>query len=95
MHALLVRLRERQGPELTQAEVGRRIGVTRVAVCNWEQGIRMPEPEHLGALLDLYAATDAERAEAWRLRSARRDDAEKDPDQTPGSADPEPAAKVA
>jgi transcriptional regulator with XRE-family HTH domain len=76
MKDLLAALRQRQYPPVSQAEAARRLGLTRVAVNGWESGERMPAPKHLGALLDIYGATDEERAEAWRLRAAVTSDDE-------------------
>jgi transcriptional regulator with XRE-family HTH domain len=69
MQDLLIAMRQRQRPVPSQAEVARKVGVTRVAVNAWESGERLPSPKHLQALLDLYTATDAERLDAWRQRS--------------------------
>ena len=39
---------------LTQQEVARRIGSSTQAVAHWEQGLKIPRPEWLGALAKLY-----------------------------------------
>ena len=39
---------------LTQQEVARRIGSSTQAVQHWEQGLKIPRPEWLGALAKLY-----------------------------------------
>ena len=39
---------------LTQQEVARRIGASVQAVAHWEQGLKIPRPEWLGALAKLY-----------------------------------------
>ena len=65
--ALLVELRRRRG--LSMAEVIEHLGVPRSTAYGWEGAASRPEPEHLQRLLDLYAATDEDRLEAWRLRA--------------------------
>lgn len=64
----LARLRERAG--LTQEQAAAKIGASRPAVVRWETqkpwGLR-PRPHNLTALLNLYGATDAERAEVFTL----------------------------
>jgi len=39
---------------LTQQEVARRIGSSLQSVQHWEQGLKIPRPEWLGALAKLY-----------------------------------------
>lgn len=48
-------------------------GIPRSTLFAWESDTVRPPPERVGALLDLYGATDEERLEAWRLRSMPRD----------------------
>ena len=71
LYELLTQLRERTG--LSVPDVATRLGVARPTAYQWEKAYSgRPEPEHLHALLELYCATDAEKLEAWRLRSLPR-----------------------
>ena len=45
-------LREQQG--LTQAELSKRLGITRSSVNAWEMGISVPSTQYLVALADLF-----------------------------------------
>lgn len=55
--------RQSQDPPLTQAALGRLIGVSRQAVMRWESGRRQPRDEHVIALVQLGV-------DAIRLRPA-------------------------
>lgn len=37
----------RRESQLTQQEVGRRMGVTKEAICQWETGARTPSPSNI------------------------------------------------
>lgn len=70
-------LREKHGQ--TVPEVAEALGLARATVYSWETGARLPAPEQLGRFLDLMDATDGDRLDAWRFRSATKstpDDAE-------------------
>lgn len=67
MGQILQMLRERSGLSVRQAADG--IGVTRATVYAWEAGQKQPDPPALRGAMDLYAATDDERAEVARLRA--------------------------
>lgn len=41
----------RERANLSQAELGRRIGVSRSAVCKWESGDRLPDLRYWAALV--------------------------------------------
>lgn len=41
----------RERANLSQAELGRRIGVSRSAVCKWESGNRLPDLRYWSALV--------------------------------------------
>lgn len=64
----------RMRADRTVDSVAAHVGVVRSAVYLWEADDRRPDPEHLQRLLDLYGASDAERLEAWRLRSLPSDE---------------------
>ena len=70
---ILKSLRSRRGMRVD--DVAEALGLDRSTIYTWEKGDKRPDPEHLGRLLDLYDATDAERLEIWRLRSLPRDGA--------------------
>ena len=40
--------------DLTQADLGRRLGVTRSAVNAWEMGVAVPATKYLVALVELF-----------------------------------------
>ena len=43
----------RQRRKLSQAELARRIGVSRASVCGWEKGRATPDPKHAVKLVEL------------------------------------------
>jgi DNA-binding XRE family transcriptional regulator len=51
-------LREAAG--LTQERLGSALGVSRIAVCRWESGLRQPTRKHRAAYAALLAAISAE-----------------------------------
>lgn len=42
--------RARIGLGLTQQEVAKKVGVSRVTICRWESGDRMPTPDYIRKL---------------------------------------------
>jgi DNA-binding transcriptional regulator YiaG len=50
----------RRNAGLTQADVGRVLGVSRVAVSRWESGRRRPSAQYVGAYGELLARLRAE-----------------------------------
>lgn len=47
----------RETAGLSQAEVARKLGITRQAVGQWEAGVATPNPETLAMLADMYGTT--------------------------------------
>lgn len=60
-------LRERAG--LTVIRAAEQIGVTRAAIYSWESGAKWPDQEPLRKAMDVYGASEAERAEVAKLRA--------------------------
>lgn len=52
--------------------VAARIGVTRAALSNWEQGVSRPTAENLAALCREYKADDATLGELMRVLDEER-----------------------
>lgn len=67
LHEVLRQMRKRA--KLTTKDVEVLTGIRRFTVYSWEREGCRPSPEGLGALLDAYNATAAERLMVWRLRS--------------------------
>jgi len=66
---ILRRLRNARG--LSVDQVSDKTGFARSTIYFWEQAHNRgrPMPEQLGALLDLYMASDAERSSVWEARA--------------------------
>ena len=47
----------REGKGWTQAELARRLGITRNGVNSWEQGLSMPSPAYLVDLANLFSVS--------------------------------------
>lgn len=62
----LLRLR---GKERSRSAVAAAVGVSRMSLYDWETGVKAPSPEHLAALIRLYACDEATELRLWRLRS--------------------------
>lgn len=53
-------LLHRERANITQAELGRRIGVSRSTICKWESGQRLPEARYWPALARVIGVKVAE-----------------------------------
>lgn len=65
MGEILKRLRKGKG--LTVQGAADALGVVRQTIWTWESGLKAPERSALLAMLRLYEATEADRAEVARL----------------------------
>jgi transcriptional regulator with XRE-family HTH domain len=71
---ILRTLRKRKGYTVQQA--ADLIGVTRVTLHTWEGGQKAPKAPALQKAMEVYGATEDERAEVARLRAFGPDEAE-------------------
>ena len=76
--AVGARIREcRKAAGLSQAELGRRVGVSQQAVGQWEKGVNLPEGARLVAVAEALAVSVDELLGQRDLTSARLDGIER------------------
>ncbi len=71
---------------ISAADALRSLGVPRSTLYSWEGPISRPDPVQLGRMLDLYGASEIQRAEAWRLRAHMGDEPSSAPAAQPASS---------